>query len=72
MSEMQTVAALAQDIYSEVYGEIDDREFRSRKLGEIEDWLREGDAPITGNESAAILGAEWMEYDAEDVKARLG
>lgn len=54
----------AEQIYREVFGQVDNRSFKTGKLAEIEEWLANGDssAPV------AELAAEWREYDAADVE----
>jgi len=54
---------MAEVIYVEVFGHIDNREIRQRKTGEIADWLADGD--LDGTETASELSIEWREYDPE-------
>ena len=58
---------LADTIYTAVFGDLDDRRFYSAKVSEIEDWLADGDGEL----NAAVLIAEWIEYDADDIAERL-
>jgi hypothetical protein len=64
MNDGQRIDRLAFDIYDEVYGHLDDKRHKSRRVGEIYDWLANGD----GGEgrSLADLVDEWREYTAED------
>jgi len=62
-----TLTTLAEVIYSEVFGHLDDKGFRTSKVQEIHEWLEAGDLdPLP---TAADLADEWREYDAEDVAA---
>ena len=65
MDSTDQVLAIAQGIYSEVFGALDDRRFEAAKVQEIYDWLQSGD----GGEGRTVedLAEEWREYDAEDV-----
>jgi len=59
--------ALAADIYSALYGHLDNKYFEAAKVGEIADWLAAGD----GGEGRTVadLAAEWRDLDSEDVLA---
>lgn len=58
---------LAEMIYSECYGHLDDKWHRAEKTDEIRDWLAEGETTgLTDKPSDAVrLAAEWREYCAE-------
>ena len=64
---MHTESTLAETIYSEVFGHLDDKIFRARKVQEIHEWL--GDEELEDNPSVVDLVAAWREYDTEDVAA---
>lgn len=59
------IIELADRIYSEVYGDIDSKAHRSERMGEIEDWLADGDAVDTY--TLPELVEMWHEYVAEVV-----
>jgi len=61
----QQIITYVEEIYTEVYGHLDDKRFCDAKYAEIEDWLREGD--IDGTETTESLVAEWRDYDVEDI-----
>ena len=69
MTEQQ-IETMARAIYTEVYGQIDDKYFRADKLAEIHDWLTDGDTSDTP--SVAALVNEWRQYDADDIEQRIG
>lgn len=56
--------ALAERIYSAVYG-ADDRRHQSETLFEIADWIREGDWSEDQVPDVDALAAEWREYAGE-------
>jgi hypothetical protein len=58
---------LADAIYAEVFGHLDDKRFRAAKVQEIYDWLEAGD--LDDKPDVANLAAEWREYDVADVAA---
>ncbi len=55
---------LAQAIYNEAYSGADDRQFRDAKVGEIADWLTEGDLPL--DMTLDWLVVLWAEYEGND------
>jgi hypothetical protein len=59
----ERIEQLAFDIYDEVYGHLDDKRHKSRRVGEIYDWLANGDPE---GRSLGDLVEEWREYTAED------
>lgn len=65
-AEMDRDAAAAE-IYSEIYGDIDNKHFKAAKIGEITDWLQDGDPDYS--DFAGLL-AEWRAYDAAEIEAR--
>ena len=64
----KSIQRVADKIYREFYG-LDHNRFIARKTGEIIDWLTEGD--IEGMSLAELKG-EWAEYDAREIKKRMG
>jgi len=64
----KSIAQIADELYREFYG-LDHTEFDARKTGEITNWLTEGD--IEGV-SLNQLKDEWAEYDAQEIKERMG
>jgi hypothetical protein len=60
----QRIERLAFAIYSEVYGHIDDKRHKALHVGEICDWLINGDGG--SGRSLGDLVEEWREYTAED------
>ena len=56
---------LAQAVYSEVFGTLDDKRLREHKTTEIEDWLDTG--YLIDSPTVAMLADEWREYDATDL-----
>jgi Arc/MetJ-type ribon-helix-helix transcriptional regulator len=56
--------AMAETIYTEIYGDIDDRFFRANKTQAIQDWLDDG----SPDEDATIeeLTREWRNYGGDD------
>ena len=66
----ERIDTLAEAIYTEVFGTIDDARFESEKTTEILDWLADGDEGK--GRTVADLADEWREYDAADVAARFG
>ena len=67
MDPESTLTTLADAIYSEVFGHLDDKAFRASKVQEVYDWLEAGD--LDDNADVAALADEWREYDADDVAA---
>lgn len=63
----QSLENIAQAMYTEVYGDIDDKFFKAEKVEEIENWLEEGDPDLS---NLAALVAEWREYDAGEIEQR--
>ena len=63
----RNLTALADAIYTEVFGHLDDKYFAESKIAEIRDWLEAGD--LDDNPNVTELAAEWREYDADDVAA---
>lgn len=58
--------AMAEAIYIEAHGDVDDKRFRATKTGEIRDWLDNGDPD---GMTQAQLVEEWLDYvAAEDVR----
>ena len=58
----------ADEIYVQVFGDLDDAKLYDRKVTEIETWLNEGDpegCPL------AVLIDEWRDYDAAEIAERL-
>ena len=64
------IIELADRIYSEVYGDNDSKTIRSERMGEIEDWLAEGDAVDTY--TLPELVEMWREYVADEEEAADG
>lgn len=61
---------MADAIYTEIFGEIDDKYFQDEKTSEIYDWLVDGDTnPMP---TLAELVDEWREYDPADIEERIG
>ena len=58
----------AEKIYREVYG-LDHKVFHPRKTMEIGEWLTNGDPEEM---SLPELVAEWREFDAAEIQARMG
>jgi hypothetical protein len=58
---------LAEAIYTQVFGHLDDKYFSAVKIQEIYDWLEAGDDGE--DRTVADLATEWREYDADDVEA---
>ncbi len=58
---------LAEAVYREVFGHLDDKYFKASKVQEIYEWLEAGDGGV--DRTVADLVAEWREWDAEDVAA---
>jgi len=67
MHAKNRLTELAEAVYSQVFGHLDDKYFESGKVTEIYDWLESGD--LTDDQTAEALAAEWREYDAADVAA---
>jgi hypothetical protein len=67
--EERNYAAMAAQIYREVYG-IDNKPFYARKVGEIQDWLIDGDLDDTPDTERLI--DEWQEWDDEYSEASGG
>jgi hypothetical protein len=64
---MRSFAQVADRIYFEIFGRIDDKRFSARKRREIEDWSYNGDVDdMTESE----LVAEWRNYDALEIRER--
>ena len=57
--------ALADRIYTTVYGRYDDRRHQSQMMAEIADWIREGDWREDQIPDVEALAAEWREYAGE-------
>jgi len=57
---------LADEIYSAIFGNIDNRHTRIAKLGEIQEWLENGDN--VSERSLESLISEWEELDAGDIE----
>lgn len=53
---------LAQRIYREIYGDIDSKSFKTDRVGEIEEWLDEGDGDYG---DFAALVTDWREYNTD-------
>lgn len=69
---MNTVE-IARAIYTEIFGDIDDKNFKADKVGEIEAWLQEGDLaphPDWPNKPTIQMVDEWRVYDAEEIGMR--
>lgn len=56
---------LAEHIYLAVYGQFDSKTLRNDKLGEIYDWLHNGNEQFIASSSLQKLVAEWREYDSQ-------
>lgn len=54
---------LAADIYTEVYGDVDDKQFHADKETEILDWLTDGD--IADYATLQSLVADWRKQEGE-------
>jgi hypothetical protein len=65
----QSPAIVAQAIYMEVYGAIDDKFFKAEKVGEMETWIKEGGTDLDTNNLTTLI-SEWREYDAEEIERR--
>lgn len=63
-----TLQQLADAIYIECFGHLDDKVFHASKTQEILDWLTEGDDVIDA--SVEQLSNEWREYDSADPNIR--
>lgn len=57
--------ALADRIYTAVYGRYDDRRHQSQMMSEIADWIREGDWGADQVPDVEALVAEWREYTSQ-------
>ena len=58
---MKDLIKLANEIYYQCFGNLDDKYYRKEKVSEIYDWLRHGS--LNGTETAEQLAEEWREYD---------
>ena len=56
--------ALADAIYSEVYGHLDDKRHFATTAAEIRDWLATGD--VADDCTVRSLAAEWRQRDLDD------
>jgi hypothetical protein len=64
--ETKRIAELAEGIYGEVYGDIDNKKFHSHRVSEITDWLAVGE-PLEGDETIEDLAREWQfEHTGDD------
>lgn len=61
----RTVAGLAESIYTEVYGDIDNRQFHANRANEITDWLTDGE-PLEGDETIEALVRQWRQEHTGD------
>ena len=59
------IFSLAEDIYIDVYGVMDNRHFYATKCGEIQEWLENSDAVAERNYDDLL--AEWRDYDTVDI-----
>ena len=56
--------ALADAIYSRVYGHLDDKNHKATTAAEIRDWLEAGD--VADDCTVRSLAAEWRQRDLDD------
>jgi Arc/MetJ-type ribon-helix-helix transcriptional regulator len=63
--ETKRITELAEGIYGEVYGDIDNKKFHSRRVSEITDWLIDGE-PLEGDETVAELAKQWRSEHVGD------
>lgn len=64
--ETKRITELAEGIYSNVYGDIDNKAFHATRVSEITDWLAVGE-PLEGDETIEDLAREWQfEHTGDD------
>ena len=62
------IRTLANEIYMEYYGHLDDKVHYEEKIEEILVWLEGDDMPDDPMKFKGTLIAEWGEYDTEDIE----
>jgi len=63
----ERAAALAARIYSEIYGDVDDKRHKAAKVQQIYEWLTTGD-DLAPDPDVEELAAEWREYDETGIE----
>jgi Arc/MetJ-type ribon-helix-helix transcriptional regulator len=63
--EAKRIAELTEGVYSDVYGDIDNKKFHSHRVTEIIDWLTDGE-PLEGDETISDLANQWRREHTGD------
>ena len=67
ISRVRSAGRLSEQIYDEVYGDVDDKQHRAKTVIRIFDWLLEGE--FKEGKGLEALAEDWKEFDVPDPAA---